>query len=162
MRGRFTLLVILISAAWASGAGVVTFTLRLHQAANGTVTINNQFAIYATVSQGDNSGLFAYSLDLTGTSDIGGPTLLTLVNRTSNGTWDADQADPNFDPGADYATKFGGFGAARSASGASGVVRGMMDLAKGNDLVRVYGVGQQAHRLDEFRPSADMSTGVPV
>src|SRR5438105_1131043 len=80
MRRRFTLLVILISATWASGAGVVTFTMRLHETANGALTTAIQFVIYATASQGDNSGLFAYSLDLRGAGELGGPTTLTLVN----------------------------------------------------------------------------------
>src|SRR5262245_6386991 len=89
-----------LAAASTANAAVVTFTLSVHEAANGTVTAASQYAIYATVSQGDNSGLFAYGVDLKGTADAGGPTTLTLTNRTPSGKWDADPADPNFDPGA--------------------------------------------------------------
>jgi hypothetical protein len=148
--------------ASSAKAAVVTYTLRLHESASGQVTSANQFAVYATVSQGDNAGLFAYGLDLTGTGDAGGPTTMTLVNRTPNGTWDADPNDLNYDPSIAYPTKFAGFGAGRSNSPITGIVSGVQDLSKDTDLVRLYGVGQTAHRVDEFRPPPDTSTGVAV
>lgn len=149
--------------ASSAKAAVVTLYLSLHEAATGQVTANNQFAIYATVSQGDNAGLFAYGVDLKGTGDPGGPTTLTLVNRTPSGQWDADPNDPNFDPGAAYPTKFAGFGAGRSVVASTGIVSGVSDLSKDADLIRVYGFGQPpAHRMDDWRPPPDTSTGVPV
>src|SRR4051794_4790023 len=96
-----------LAAASTANAAVVTYTLSMHEAATGAVTANNNFVIYATVSQGDNAGLFAYGVDLKGTGDAGGPTTLTLVNRTPSGKWDVDQADTNYDPGNVYPTKFG-------------------------------------------------------
>lgn len=151
-----------LAAASTANAAVVTYTLSLHESAAGAPTANSQFAIYATVSQGDNSGLFAYGVDLKGTADAGGPTTLTLVNRTPTGTWDVDPNDPNYDPGNAYPQKFAGYGAGRSAVGSTGIVSGVSDLSKATDLVPVYGIGQQAHRVDEFRPGPDNSTGLPV
>src|SRR5437867_4299432 len=148
--------------ASSAKAAVVTYSIRLLESPAGQVTANNQFAVYATVSQGDNAGLFAFGIDLTGTGDAGGPTTLTLVNRTPDGRWDADPIDSNFDPANYYPGKYGGFGTGRGARGVTGVVSGVADLAKGDDLVRVYGFGQTAHRMDDFHPPPDTSTGVPV
>src|SRR5205823_1246131 len=49
--------------ASSAKAAVVTYTVALHESATGALTTANQFAIYATVSQGDNAGLFAYGID---------------------------------------------------------------------------------------------------
>jgi len=151
-----------LAAASTANAAVVTYTLSLHESATGAVTANNQFAIYATVSPGDNAGLFAYGVDLKGTGDVGGPTTLTPANRTPSGKWDVDQTDANYDPGNVYPTKFGGYGAGRSAVGTTGIISGVTDLSKGADLVPVFGVGQVSHKMDDFRPAPDQSTGVPV
>jgi len=150
-----------LAAASTANAAVVTYTLSLHETAAGASTNLSQFVIYATVSQGDNSGLFAYGVDLKGTGDAGGPTTLSLVNRTPSGKWDVDQADTNYDPSNVYPTKFGGFGAGRNAAGPTGIISGVTDLSKGADLNQVYGIGQTAHKMDDFRPAPDQSTGVP-
>jgi len=149
-----------LAAASTANAAVVTYTLSLHEGTTGAAVTTQSYAIYATASPGDNSGLFAFGVDLRGTGDVGGPTGMTLVNRTPLGTWDADPSDPNFDPGVP--TKNGGFGTGRGANGATGVVSGVQDLAKDADLVRVYGAGQVAHKMDDFRPAPDQSTGLPV
>src|SRR6185369_2399251 len=123
MRKRFPVAGILGFAACATVQGaVVTYTLSLHESAACQPTTNNNFAVWVTVSQADNAGLFAYGVDLTGTSDVGGPTALSLVNRTPNGTFDVDPTDPNYDSGNAYATKYFGFGAGRSAVGTTGIV----------------------------------------
>jgi len=166
---KFWLGIIGLAAASTANAAVVTYTLSLHESATGAVTTQNQFVIYASVSQGDNAGLFAYGVDIKGTGDVGGPTTMTLVNRTPSGKWDADQLDPNYDPGNVYPSKFGGYGAGRAATASTGIISGVTDLSKGDpsnatpgDLVRVFGIGQVAHKMDESRPPADQSTGVPV
>jgi hypothetical protein len=151
--------VVAMVLASSAKAAVVTYTLNLHEGTNGLTTCSNAFAVYATVSQGDNAGLFAYGVDLKGTGDAGGPTTMTLVNRTPTGTWDIDDTDPNYDGGV-YPTKYGGFGTGRGASAVTGVVSGVQDLAKDTDLVRVYGFGQTSHKMDDFRPApADGSLG---
>ena len=106
-----------LALASSAKAAVVTYSLSLHEATNGLPTSVNTFAIYATVSQGDNAGLFAYAVDLKGTGDPGGPTTMTLTNRTPNGSWDVDDADQNYD-GFYYPTKYAGFGASRANSAA--------------------------------------------
>src|SRR4051812_19196941 len=140
-----------LAAASTANAAVVTYTLSLHESATGTVVSTNQFVVYATVSQADNSGLFAFGLDLKGTGDAGGPTALSVTNRTPNGSWDTDPSDPNNDFGV-Y-TKNSGFGTGRGAAGTTGVVSGVQDLAKGSDLVPLFGYGQVAHKMDDFRPA---------
>jgi hypothetical protein len=159
---KFWLGIIGLAAASTANAAVVTYTLSLHEGTAGTQVATQSYAVYATVSPGDNAGLFAYGLDLKGTGDAGGPTGLTLTNRTPVGTWDADPSDPNFDPGATYPTKYGGFGTGRGASAVTGVASGVQDLAKDTDLIRIYGVGQQAHKMDDFRPPPDSSGAAPV
>lgn len=151
MRCNALVLLIVAIAAECSQAAVVTYTLSLCESPSGTAA-SNQFAVYATASQGDNSGLAAYSLDLTSSSDSGGPSSLSLVHRSPSGTWDIDDSDENYD-GQAYPTKYGGFGAGRSASNTSGIVSGGQDLSRGGDLVRIYGVGQEAHRMNDFKPS---------
>jgi len=151
-----------LAAASTANAAVVTFTLSLHESATGAVSANG-WALYATVSQGDNAGLFAFGVDLKGTGDAGGPTTLTMANRSPSGTWDADPADPNYDPGAVYPTKFAGYGAGRSTSTATGIVSGVTDLSKGGDLIPVFGIGQNANiKMNDSKPPPDTSTGVPV
>jgi len=152
--------VIGLAAASTANAAVVTYTLSLHESATGTIVTTNNFVVYATVSQGDNAGLFAYGVDLKGTGDSGGPTTLSLVNRTPNGTWSVDPADPNYDPGNAYPQKFGGYGAGRSSVAATGIVSGVTDLSKAGDLVPVFGIGQTARKMDDSRPAPD-TTGNP-
>jgi len=148
-----------LAAASTTQAAIVTLTFSAHEGVNGLTAATNSWALYATVSQGDNSGLFAYGVDLTGTGDAGGPTALTIVNRTPTGTWDIDDTSANYDGGV-YNTKFGGFGTGRGASTVTGVVSGVQDLAKDVDLVRIYNIGQVEHHMDDFRPApADGSLG---
>jgi len=135
-------------------AAVVNYYLSLHEGSNGLPTTSNAFALYASVSQGDNAGLFAFDIDLKGTGDVGGPTTMTLFNRTPSGIWDIDPNDPNYNPGAVYPTKYAGFSNVRTANSVTGIVSGMMDLAKGPDLVPVYGFGQPPpHKMDDWRPA---------
>jgi len=151
-----------LAAASTANAAVVTYTLSLHESATGVASSGaqlNSYAVYATVSPGDNAGLFAFGLDLKGTGDAGGPTGLTAVNRTANGSWVIDDTDANYDGGV-YPDKVGGFGTGRGASAVTGVVSGVQDLAKDTDLIRIYGYGQTAHKMDDFRPApADGSIG---
>src|SRR5580765_893150 len=110
--------------ASSAKAAVVTYTLSLCEGVNGLPSPGptpNRFAVYATVSSGDNAGLFAYGVDLKGSGDAGGPANMTLVNRTPTGTWDVDEADANYD-GDIYPTKYGGFGTGRGVSALTGVV----------------------------------------
>jgi len=161
VKKRIILLGVLGLAASVNGA-VVTYTLTLHESTSCQVTANNNFTVWVTVSQADNSGLFAYGVDLTGTGDPGGPTTMTLVNRTPNGSFDADPSDPNYDPSQVYSTKFFGFGAGRATSGSSGVVSGVQDLAKGTDLIPLFGYGQSPGNANNLKPPPDTSTGAPV
>jgi len=146
-----------LAASSSVNGAVVTYFLNLHESASGQVTTANQFAIWVSVSQNDNAGLFAFGVDLKGQGEPGGPTTMTLVNRSPVGTFDVDENDANYDGGV-Y-TKFIGFGTGRGASNSTGVVSGVQDLAKSDssgqtpgDLIRLYGFGQVAHRLDDFRP----------
>src|SRR5438552_7775516 len=151
-----------LAAASTANAAVVTFTLSLHESATGTVSANG-WALYATVSQGDNAGLFAFGVDLKGTGDPGGPTTLTMANRSPSGTWDADPNDPNYDASQVYPTKFAGYGAGRSTRTATGIVSAVTDLSKGGDLIPVFGIGQNANiKMNDSKPPPDTSTGVPV
>src|SRR5205823_790407 len=161
MRKRLMVLGILGMAASVNGA-VVTYTLSLHENATCGITNNNNFAVWVTVSQGDNAGLFAYGVDLTGTGDAGGPATMTLVNRTPVGTFDADPGDPNYDPSQVYPTKFFGFGAGRATNSITGIGSGVQDLSKGPDLIPLFGFGQTARTANGLRPPPDTSTGVPV
>jgi hypothetical protein len=137
--------------ASSAKAAVVTYTLSLHESVTGQVTTANQFVLYATVSQGDNAGLFAYGVDLKAPGEPGGPTTMTIVNRTPTGTWVIDDTDANYDGGV-YNDKVGGFGTGRGASAVTGIVSGVQDLAKGDDLIRVYGFGQTPHKMNDFKP----------
>ena len=151
-----------MALASSAHAAVVTYYLSLHESPSGTVSAN-QFAVYAAVSQADNAGLFAFGVDLHGTGDAGGPTTLTLVNRAPAGRWDVDPSDPNYQPELGYPTKYAGFGAGRSVSGVTGIVSGVTDLAKGADLVPIFGIGQQANlKMNDFKPPPDTSNGAPV
>lgn len=154
---KFWLGIIGLAAASTANAAVVTYTLSLHEGVNGAESANG-WALYATVSPGDNAGLFAFGVDLKGTGDAGGPTALAVTNRSPNGTWDADAGDPNNDGGV-Y-TKFAGYGTGRGNSGVTGVISGVTDLAKGTDLVPVFGIGQQAVQMNNSKPApADGSLG---
>src|ERR1051325_3307466 len=158
-----------LAAASTANAAVVTYTLSLHETATGAVTTAQQYVVYATVSQGDNGGLFAFGVDLKGQGEPGGPTGMTVTGRSPTGQWDTDPNDPNNDGGV-Y-TKFGGFSTGRNASNTTGIISGVQDLAKsdpsGNtpgDLVRVFRSGQAAHKMDDFRPGPvpNASTGDPI
>jgi len=53
-----------LAAATTANAAVVTLTLSLNDDGSGA-SAPGSFAVYADVSQGDNSGLFAFGVDLT-------------------------------------------------------------------------------------------------
>ncbi len=140
-----------MAVASTAQAAIVTFTLSIHESPTGTVTAQNQFAVYATVSA-DNGGLYAYGVDLKTTSE-GGSILnnATLINRSPVGSWDIDDTSPNFSadyansPTGGYPTKFSGYGTGRgisSAPGTDGTVSGVQDLAKGANLVKLYNIGK--------------------
>jgi hypothetical protein len=141
---------------------VVTYTLSLHESTACSFTANNQFTVWVTVEQATNSGLFAFGVDLTGTADAGGPTGMTVVNRTPNATFDADPSDPNYDPSNPPPTKYIGFGTGRGASGVTGVVSGVQDLAKGEDMIPLFEYGQKPIILNQSKPGPIIVQGVPV
>jgi len=151
-----------LAAASTANAAVVTYTLSVNESATGTV-LAGRYTVYATVSQADNDGLFAFGLDMRGTgAGEGGPAGFTIVNRSPNGKWDVDPLDPNYDPGATYPTKYAGYGTGRGASASTGIVSGVTDLAKGADLINVFKIGQVAGNMNDHKPPPDNSTGVPV
>jgi len=148
-----------LAAASTANAAVVTFTLSTHEGVTGAESANG-WALYATVSQGDNAGLFAFGVDLKGTADVGGPTAMTLTNRSPNGTWDTDPNDPNNDGGV-Y-TKYAGYGTGRGNSPTSGVVSGVSDLAKGPDLIPVFNIGQQVVKMNDSKPGPAQGSLGPI
>ena len=148
--------------ASSANAASVTFTLSFNESATGAVA-PGQFAIYATVSKGDNDGLMAFGVDLLGSGQVGGPVGLTLISRTPNGTFDVDPTDPNFNPGEVYSTQFIGFSTGRGATASTGIISGVQDLPKGGqDAMNIYGAGQVVHAMNDFRPPPNTSSGVPV
>src|SRR5436190_9550260 len=160
---RFVVLGVLGLAASATVQGaVVTYTLSLHESSTCQPTANNAFAVWVSVSQADNAGLFGFGVDLAGTGDPGGPTTMTLVNRTPSGTFDVDPTDPNYDSGQVYPTKYYGFTAGRSQNSITGIVSGIQDLSKGSDMIPLFGYGQTSRSASSLRPPDDTSTGVPV
>jgi hypothetical protein len=160
MKKRFAVAGILSLAASASVQGaVVTYTMVWNQGAS-FAAVANQYSVWATVSKNDNAGLFAFGVDLKAPSE-GGPTTMTLVNRSPNGTWDIDDTDPNYDGGI-YPTKYAGFGTGRGASAVTGVVSGVQDLAKDADLIRIYGLGQVGLRMNDFKPPPENGTLGPI
>ena len=154
-----------LAAASTANAAVVTFTLSLNEGANGTVTANS-YAVYATVSQGDNFGLFGYGVDMKLPSE-GGPTTLTITPRSPFGHWVIDDADPNWDPDGSYPNKVAGFGLFRGTS-PSGAVAGNQDISQydplkgdgrlpcSSELVILRGVGQTAGNLNTAIPGKAM------
>ncbi len=133
----------------AFGASV-TFTLSLNENSAGQCAAN-AFAIYASVSQGDNLGLHSFAADLK-TPLQGGAILSSYVNRSPDGTWDVDPNDPNYNPDASYPTKIGGFHAVRSTNTSSGVVSGAYNTASEPDTIRIYGFGQQTGNMNDYYP----------
>jgi hypothetical protein len=141
-----------ISMAASAQAAVVTYTLMLNEGPFGGF-VANRYTVWVTVSPSDNSGLFAFGVDMRGQGEPGGPTTFTIVNRSPAGTWDVDDLHPNYDGGV-YPTKTGGFSTGRGASNTTGIVSGVQDLAAGADLVRLYGFGQPpGHRMNDFKPA---------
>jgi hypothetical protein len=108
----------------------------------------NQFTVYATVSAADNSGLYAYGVQLKPAAGSG----LSIVHRTVNATLEVDESDPDYD-GEFYPTKYIGFGADRVADAAGGRAGGAQDLSNGTDLVRLYGFGQAPGNLNSYLPN---------
>ena len=142
----------LVGVALSSCAygAVVTYTLSLNEGLNAQCQAN-RFAIYATVSQGDNFGLRTFEVTLLNSAE-GGANLTTFTNRSPSGTFDADPSDPDYDPNVAYPTKYAGFGGTHIANRVSGVLSGFQDLNKGRDLVRIGGFGQRAANMNDFRP----------
>jgi hypothetical protein len=144
----FCLMGVLVSSC-AFGA-TVTFTLSLNENAAGQCAPNS-FAIFASVSQGDNMGLHSFSADLK-TPEQGGAALTSYTNRSPNGTWDVNTNDPNYNPDASYPTIYGGFNAVRGQNIATGVVSGAYDTAKGSSALKIYGFGQQTGNMNDYYP----------
>src|SRR5258706_2418721 len=126
----FWLGIIGLAAASTANAAVVTYTLSLNEGNNATTA--NSFAVYATVSGGDNFGLFGYGVDMQLPSE-GGPTTQTLTPRSPVGHWVIDDTNANWNPDAAYPNKVGGFGLFRSTS-ASGAVSGNQDISQYDPL----------------------------
>lgn len=141
--------VVLSSCAYGAG---VTYTLSLNEGVSGQCQAN-RFAIYATVSQGDNFGLRTFELRLLNTAD-GGANLTTFTNRSPTGTFDADPSDPDYDPNVAYPTKYAGLGGLHFANRTTGEIVGFQDLNKGPALVRVGGFGQRPGNMNDYRPPA--------
>src|SRR6266850_1873871 len=95
---KFWLGIIGLAAASTANAAVVTFTLSLNEGSTG-LAVANSYAVYATVSQGDNFGLFGYGVDMTLPSE-GGPTTLGITPRSPVGHWSIDDANANWDANA--------------------------------------------------------------
>jgi len=131
-------------------AATVTYTLSLNENALGQCAPNS-FVIYASASQQDNLGLHSFAADLK-TPAQGGAILTSYVNRSPNGTWDADPNDPDFNPESEYPTKYGGFNAVRSVSMINGVVSGAYDSAKLDDAIKIFGFGQQTGNMNDYLP----------
>ena len=143
--------VIGMAASSCAYGAVVTYTLSLNEGVNGQCAAN-RFAIYATVSQGDNFGLRLFELKLR-SSDDGGANLTTYTNRSPTGTFDADPSDPDYDPDISYPTKFAGFGGVHIADQSNGTLAAFQDLVKGTNLVRVGGFGQRIGNMVDIRPT---------
>src|SRR6266568_6095166 len=65
---KFWLGILGLAAASTANAAVVTFTLALNDDGfgnGGAASTPGSFAVYADVSTGDNSGLFAFGVDMT-------------------------------------------------------------------------------------------------
>jgi hypothetical protein len=161
--------IIALAAASTANAATVTYTMSIHESPACAVS-TNAFTLYATVSQGDNDGLFGIAVNLRGQGEGGGPATMTLVNRTPAGKWSIDTSDPDYDGGA-YPDKTIGFTAARSASNTTGIVGGIQDLIQGanppdgtpGNLVRLYHFGQTALDINTRKPApATNGTGQPV
>jgi len=165
-----------LAAASTAHAAIVTYTMSIHEGSTGLVQVQGQngattsgWALYATVSQGDNDGLFAFGVDTRGIGEPGGTTGYTMTNRSQSGHWSIDTGDPNYD-GGDYPNKIGGFTTGRAASNTSGVVSGVQDLAQGanppdgtpGNLARIYGVGQAAHTMNDFKPGPAAGSAGPI
>jgi len=126
-----------LAAASTANAAVVTYTLSYNDDGTGTAT-PGVFAVYAQASPGDNGGIFATGVDLTGNIDFIGNTLPGYsFKKTTIPT----------------NTKFAGFLAGFAADIAAGKVSGLQDLSKGADLLPVYGFGQDSGDLLTLKPS---------
>ena len=160
MRKTWLGLIAVLLSSCAFGA-TVTYTLSLHENAAGQCA-PNAFAIYGSVSQGDNQGFHSFAVDLK-TPAQGGATLTTFTNRSPNGTWDVDPNDPDYDPNVAYPTKYGGFNAVRGANINTGVVSGAYDSAKFQDAIKIFGFGQQTGNMNNIHPPpSQVVPGKPV
>lgn len=153
MKRKLWLGMIGLAAASTAQAAIVTLTMSYNESPSSSAVATGSFTVYATVSQGDNRGLFAYGIDLAA-ADNTTTTLTALVNRGPHGVWNVDDLDPEYDPDNNsYPTYDGGFGTGRGANIGTGVVSGVQDLAKIPNLVRIYGFGQTPGTMDSNRPA---------
>ena len=149
--GKIWLGMVGIALSSCAYAATVTYTLSLNEGLSGQCQAN-RFAIYATVSQGDNFGLRGFGMTML-TAAKGGANLTTFTNRSPNGTFDADVNDPDYDPNVPYLTKYAGFELDHLADRNNGVLAGIQDLYLGSDLVRVGGFGQVAGNMKDIHPA---------
>ena len=149
----------LAACATAQGA-VVTYTLSLNESLTCTPQ-TGRFTVWVSVEQATNAGLFAFGVDLKGTGDAGGPTTMTVANRTPAATYDVDDTDPNYDGGV-YPSKTIGFTTGRGASSITGVVSGVQDLAQGENLIPLFGYGQTPGSLSSKKPGPVVGSQGPI
>jgi hypothetical protein len=126
-----------LAAATTANAAVVTFTLSLDDDGTGVHSVPGSFAVYATTSS-DNGGLFAYGVDLQGQIDF-------IANMGVQARYNK----------VGQQAKFAGFSAGVSEDSAAGKISGLPDLAKGINLIPVYGYGQEAGNMSAVPPKPD-------
>jgi len=130
-----------LAGALACGVkgATVTFTLSLDDDGTGPVCAGllgheRPFAIYADVSA-DNEGLFAFRADLQGNIN-------TLYNMAPQATYSKPSSP----------TKYAGFSVVQEDV-STGKIAGLPDLAKGTNLIPVYGFGQSDGDMRSVTPS---------
>jgi len=140
-----------VAAATTANAAVVTYTLSGNDdgLGGGPGSAPGSFAVYAEASAGDNSGLFAYGVDLVDGS---------VDSFTNLGTiWLYRKTTAPVAP-----NKFAGFGAGVSEDAAAGKISGVTDLARMPNLIPVYGFGQRDIDMNAFTPAGPRPTGYNI
>jgi hypothetical protein len=131
--------VIGLAAATTANAAVVTFTLSINDDGfgnGGAVSTPGSFAVYAQTSAADNSGLFAFGVDLSdGVIDF-------IANMSPQGQFRR----------TGFPTKFVGFSAGVTEDAPGGKISGLPDLAKGVNLIPAYHFGQNSGDLSSLKP----------
>jgi len=128
---------VMLSAGAVAQAATVTFSLSPNDDGSGTHA-PGMFAVYADVSL-DNGGLFAFGVDLQGNIDA-------FLNMAPRGEF-RDAPGGALNP-----IKYLGFSAGVTEDPVAGKISGLPDLAKGSNLIPVYGFGQEDGDLNNFRP----------